>query len=244
MENKNSNIKKRIKTKLPPFLSQEEIKKLLGSISLSVTGIRNRAIVSTMSYAGLRVSEVVNLKVKDVNIKESWIHVKDGKTGDRDVPITSDLVSYLIIWEKVKPIHAKFYFVNVKGESKGKKVSRKNIEKFIRLLGKKVLSKRVYPHMLRHSFATHMLKRNNINSFDLQYLLGHKSISSTQIYTHIEPEALKKKILEEKKEVSEKVVSEESVNIKLIEIVKKQQEELIKMKETIKDLQEKLNKLN
>ncbi|MBU2597849.1 MAG: hypothetical protein KKC53_01520, partial [Actinobacteria bacterium] len=66
----------------------------------------------------------------------------------------------------------------------------------------------------------------------------------TQIYTHVEPEALKKKILEEKKEVSEKVVSEESVNIKLIEIVKKQQEELIRMKETIKDLQEKLNKLN
>ncbi len=239
-----NNTKKRIKTKFPPFLSEDEIKNLLSSISLSTTGIRNRAIISTMAYAGLRVSEVVNLKVKDVDIKEPWIHVKDGKSGDRDVPIPPDLVSYLITWEKVKPIRAKFYFVNVKGESKGKKVSRKNIEKFIRLLGKKVLSKRVYPHMLRHSFATHMLKRNNINSFDLQYLLGHKSITSTQIYTHIEPEALKKKILEEKKEVSGKVVSEESVNIKLIEIVKKQQEELIKMKETIKDLQEKLNKLN
>ena len=239
-----NNTKKRIKTKFPPFLSEDEIKNLLSSISLSTTGIRNRAIISTMAYAGLRVGEAVNLKVKDVDIKESWIHVKDGKTGDRDVPIPPDLVSYLITWEKVKPIRAKFYFVNIKGESKGKKTSRKNIEKFIRLLGKKVLSKRVYPHMLRHSFATHMLKRNNINSLDLQYLLGHKSISSTQIYTHIEPEALKKKILEEKKEVSEKVVSEESVNIKLIEIVKKQQEELIRMKETIKDLQEKLNESN
>lgn len=187
-------IKKRSKTKIPKVLSLEEIEKLISLPSPKApTGIRNKAIISTFAYAGLRAMELVNLKVSDIDLKESWIHIKGGKTGDRDVPISPKLEPYLIAWNNIRPKHSRSYFCTLKG----KRLQDRYIREMIRRLGEKIDLK-VYPHKLRHSFATITLKRPDINTRELQELLGHKTLSSTQIYTHIEPKELHKKLREDK----------------------------------------------
>ncbi|MBA7626826.1 Tyrosine recombinase XerC [subsurface metagenome] len=187
-------IKKRSKTKIPKVLSQSEIQKLISLPSPKAhTGIRNKAIIGTFAYAGIRAMELVNLKVSDIDLKESWIHIKKGKTGDRDVPITLQLEPYLIAWNSLRPKHSRYFFTTLKG----KRLSDRYIREMIRRLGERINLK-VYPHKLRHSFATHTLKRPDINTRELQELLGHKALSSTQVYTHIEPKELHKKLREDK----------------------------------------------
>ncbi|GAG61623.1 unnamed protein product [marine sediment metagenome] len=187
-------IKKRSKTKIPKVLSLEEIEKLISLPSPKApTGIRNKAIISTFAYAGLRAMELVNLKVSDIGLKEGWIHIKGGKTGDRDIPISPKLEPYLISWNNIRPKHIRYFFTTLKG----KRLQDRYIREMIRRLGEKIDLK-VYPHKLRHSFATHTLKRDDINTRELQALLGHKALSSTQVYTHIEPKELHKKLREDK----------------------------------------------
>lgn len=187
-------VKKRTKTKIPKVLSESEIQKLISLPSPKApTGVRNKAIISTFAYAGLRAMELVNLKVKDVDLVKNWIYVIEGKTGDRDVPITPQLEPYLMAWNSLKPKHSRFFFTTLKG----KRLSDRYIREMIRRLGERINLK-VFPHKLRHSFATHTLKRPDINTRELQDLLGHKSLSSTQIYTHIEPKELHKKLREDK----------------------------------------------
>ena len=187
-------IKKRSKTKIPKVLSQSEIQKLISLPSPKAhTGIRNKAIIGTFAYAGIRAMELVSLKVSDIDLKESWIHIKKGKTGDRDVPITLQLEPYLIAWNSLRPKHSRYFFTTLKG----KRLSDRYIREMIRRLGEKIDIK-VYPHKLRHSFATHTLKRGDISIRELQILLGHKALSSTQVYTHIEPKELHKKLREDK----------------------------------------------
>jgi len=187
-------FKKRTKTKIPKVLSQSEIEKLISLPSPKApTGVRNKAIISTFAYAGLRAMELVNLKVKDVDLVKNWIYVIGGKTGDRDIPITPQLEPYLMAWSNIRPKHSRFFFTTLKG----KRLQDRYIREMIRRLGEKIAIK-VYPHKLRHSFATHTLQREDINTRELQELLGHKSLSSTQVYTHIEPKELHKKLREDK----------------------------------------------
>lgn len=187
-------IKKRTKTKIPKVLSPSEIEKLISLPSPKAhTGVRNKAIISTFAYAGLRAMELVNLKVKDVDLVKNWIYVIGGKTGDRDIPITPQLEPYLMAWSNIRPKHSRFFFTTLKG----KRLQDRYIREMIRRLGEKIAIK-VYPHKLRHSFATHTLQREDINTRELQELLGHKSLSSTQVYTHIEPKELHKKLREDK----------------------------------------------
>jgi len=189
-------FKKRTKTKIPKVLSQSEIEKLISLPSPKApTGVRNKAIIGTFAYAGLRAMELVNLKVKDVDLVKSWIYVIGGKTGDRDIPITPQLEPYLIAWNSIRPKHSRFFFTTLKG----KRLQDRYVREFIRRLGEK-LDLKVYPHKLRHSFATHTLKRDDINTRELQELLGHKSLSSTQVYTHIEPKELHTKLRSEKED--------------------------------------------
>ena len=187
-------IKKRTKTKIPKVLSPTEIESLISLPSPKApTGIRNKAIIGTFAYAGLRAMELVNLKVKDVNLIKNWIYVIGGKTGDRDVPITHQLEPYLMAWNSIRPKHSRYFFTTLKG----KRLSDRYIREMIRRLGEKIDIK-VYPHKLRHSFATHTLKRGDISIRELQILLGHKALKSTQIYTHIEPQELHTKLREDK----------------------------------------------
>ncbi len=192
--------KKRIKPTLPKILSEKEIEKLISIPSASTkTGIRNKAIISTFAFAGLRAMELISLKVKDIDLKEGWIHIKGGKTGDRDIPISPKLEPYLMAYNKLRPLHSRYFFTT----HKGKRISDRYLRTAIKRYGKRIGLDFIHPHTLRHSFATHTLKRNDINTPDLQYLLGHKALSSTQVYTHVEPSDLHKK-LRRKKDLEQK----------------------------------------
>jgi len=191
-------IKKRNKTKIPKVLSEEDIEKLISKPSAKApTGVRNKAIIGTLAYAGLRTMELVSLKVSDVDLKEKWIHIKGGKTGDRDIPISPKLEPYLIAWNSIRPKHSRHFFTTLKGKRIQDRYIRDMVKREAVAVG---LGSWIHPHALRHSFATHTLKREDINTPELQYLLGHKYLSSTQIYTHIEPRDLHKKLREDKEE--------------------------------------------
>jgi site-specific recombinase XerD len=218
-------IKKRNKTKIPKVLSEEDIEKLISQPSTKApTGIRNKAIIGTLAYAGLRAMELINLKVSDVDLKESWIHIKDGKTGDRDIPISPKLEPYLIAWNNIRPKHSRHFFTTPKGKKLQDRYIRAMIKREAIAVG---LGDWIHPHTLRHSFATHTLKRENINTPELQYLLGHKYLSSTQIYTHIEPKDLHKKLREDKEEkknedlknLIEQLIEQQKLTMKVLKAI-------------------------
>jgi len=216
-------IKKRSKTKIPKILSQSEIDKLISLPSPKApTGIRNKAIIGTFAYAGLRAMELVNLKVSDIDLVKSWIHVKGGKTGDRDIPISPKLEPYLIAYNSVRPKHSRYYFCTLKG----KILQDRYVREMVRRLGKKI-GIRSYPHLLRHSFATITLKRDDINTRDLQYLLGHKALSSTQVYTHVEPKELHTKLRENREQ------KKKDLNILFEKFMDQQRELTLQIKEII-----------
>ena len=218
-------IKKRNKTKIPKVLSEKDIEKLISKPSAKApTGVRNKAIIGTLAYAGLRAMELVNLKVSDINLKESWIHIKGGKTGDRDIPISPKLEPYLIAWNSIRPKHSRHFFTTLKGKRIQDRYIRDMVKREAVAVG---LGSWVHPHALRHSFATHTLKREDINTPELQYLLGHKYLSSTQIYTHIEPKDLHKKLREDKEEkkdedlknLIDQLIEQQKLTMKVLEAI-------------------------
>ena len=218
-------IKKRNKTKIPKVLSEEDIEKLISKPSAKApTGVRNKAIIGTLAYAGLRAMELVNLRVSDINLKESWIHIKGGKTGDRDIPISPKLEPYLIAWNNIRPKHSRRFFTTLKGKRIQDRYIRDMVKREAVAVG---LGSWIHPHALRHSFATHTLKREDINTPELQYLLGHKYLSSTQIYTHIEPKDLHKKLREDKekkkdedlKNLIDQLIEQQKLTMKVLGVI-------------------------
>lgn len=194
-------IKQRKKVRIPKVLSEKDIEKLISIPSVkSKTGIRNKAVIGTLAYAGLRVGELINLRVKDIDFKEGWLHIKRGKTGDRDIPISPTLEPYLMAWNNIKPKHSRYFF----STHKGKRIFSAYIRTMIkRYAVKSGLGNWIHPHTLRHSFATSMLARNDINIDNLKNLLGHSHLSSTEVYLHTLPKDLHKKI-RGKKDIEEK----------------------------------------
>lgn len=181
---------KRKKVKIPKVLSDEQIKQLLSSVKpTSFIRIRNRAVISTFLFSGLRAGELINLKVSDIDIKEGWIRIRKGKSGQRDVPIDLKLEPYLTAWDTKRPKHSRFYFTSYKG----KKLFTSYIRKMVKDYGKKA-GLDIHPHLLRHTYATQMLARDDINIDNLKTLLGHKALSSTEVYLHTLPKDLHKKI--------------------------------------------------
>jgi len=194
-------VKKRVKTKIPKVLNSEQVEKLLSSVKpTSFTRIRNRAIISTFVFSGVRVGELINFKVSDIDIKEGWIRVRRGKSGQRDVPIPLKLEPYLTAWDSLRPLHSRFYFTS----HKGKQLFTSYIRKMVKDYGKKAgLDTDLHPHLLRHTYATKMLARTDINIDNLKTLLGHKLLSSTEVYLHTLPQDLHKKI-RGKKDIKQK----------------------------------------
>ena len=183
---------KRKKVRIPKVLNDKQVKLLLSSIKpTSFMKVRNRGIIALFLFSGLRAGELINLKVSDVDIKEGWIRVRKGKSGQRDIPIPLKLEPYLTAWDSKRPKHSKFYFTSYKG----KKLFTSYIRLMVKEYGKKAgLNIDLHPHLLRHTYATEMLKRNDINIDNLKSLLGHKLISSTEVYLHTLPQDLHKKI--------------------------------------------------
>jgi len=170
--------------KLPTTLSKEEIKKLLSEIKNE----KSKLIASLMYACGLRVSELTNLKISDLNFPEMTGTIKQSKGNkDRIFNIPEFLVEDLKeIVEQQKKLDQEYLFSGRNG-----KISIRNVQKIISSAAKRAGLQNVHCHTLRHSFATHLLE-NNIDIRKIQELLGHSDLSTTQIYTHVSKQELKK----------------------------------------------------
>ncbi len=174
--------------RLPSFLYPEEMVKLLNSVNLKLkNGPRDLAILELIYASGMRVGEVAKLKLDDVDLENSEILVHGKGDKERVVLIGSHAVSSIRKYLEGRKSKENTLFLG----RMGTKLTSRSIERMIRKYAKKAgLAKRVTPHTLRHSFATHLLDRGADLKI-VQELLGHSSLSTTQIYTHLTKEKLK-----------------------------------------------------
>lgn len=185
--------------KLPEVLSVEEIEALIDAVDLDKNeGCRNRAILETLYSCGLRVSELINLKFADLYFDEGFIRVLGKGNKQRLVPVSeqvrAEMESYQSIMRSnldIKPGHEAFVFLN----RRGAKLTREMIFTIIKQLADKIdLRKNISPHTFRHSFATHLIE-GGANLRAIQEMLGHESITTTEIYTHLDQRFLRDAIL-------------------------------------------------
>ena len=181
---------------LPDVLSFDEIEKIISCIDLSKPeGGRNKAILETMYSCGLRVSELVNLKISQLYLDVGFIRVLGKGDKERLVPIGSSAIKYINIYKNTIRVHITptkgnedILFLNYRGS----KLSRVMIFYIIKdLAGKAEIKKTVSPHTFRHSFATHLVE-GGADLRAVQEMLGHASIITTEIYTHLDREFLRK----------------------------------------------------
>ena len=182
--------------KLPHFLSGREIGKLLlAPLKEDPMGLRDRAILETLYSAGLRVSELVGMNYEDIDLDEGYVRVRGKGRKERLAPLGSHAIRAIKRWRsartrlkfKRKPDASAVFLNKFGGRLTTRSVGRM-LEKYLKLTG---LDQRTSPHTLRHSFATHLLERGaDIRS--VQELLGHKSLVTTQIYTHLSTSGLRK----------------------------------------------------
>ena len=188
----------RIGRKLPDTLAIEDIDKLSNAVDLSKPeGERNRAIIETLYGCGLRVSELTTLKLSDLFFEEGFIKVTGKGNKERFVPIGPLTQKYITIYRKEVRIHMNIQpsfedtlFLN----RRGKQLTRAMIFTIVKRLAEKIsLNKNISPHTFRHSFATHLLE-NGADLSAIQLMLGHESITTTEIYMHVDRSHLAKVI--------------------------------------------------
>ncbi|GLB50593.1 site-specific tyrosine recombinase XerD [Neptunitalea lumnitzerae] len=180
--------------KLPDVLSIEEIDMLIAAIDLSSPeGQRNKAILETLYGCGLRVSELITLKISDLFFDEGFIKVTGKGNKDRFVPIANTTMKYINIYVQEIRCHLNIdpqFSDNVFLNRRGKQLTRAMIFTIIKQLSEKIgLQKKISPHTFRHSFATHLLQ-NGANLIAIQQMLGHSSITTTEIYMHLDRQHL------------------------------------------------------
>ena len=184
---------------LPEVLSIDEIDNLIEAIDLSKDeGQRNRTILETLYSCGLRVSELCNLKLSDLYLTEGFIKVEGKGSKQRLVPISPRAIRELQLYfidrnlTTIKPGYEDFVFIS----KRGKNISRIMVFHFIKELAEAIgLQKKISPHTFRHSFATHLLE-GGANLRAIQSMLGHESIGTTEIYTHMDTHRLRSEIIE------------------------------------------------
>ena len=186
----------KIGVKLPDTLSEQEINSLISAIDLSkAEGERNRAMLETMYSCGLRVSELIHLKISDLFFDEGFIKIVGKGNKERFVPIHFSAQKYIILYMNeirtqltIKKGFEDTLFLNRRGKS----LSRQMIFMILKALAIKInLNKKISPHTFRHSFATHLLK-NGADLRAIQQMLGHESITTTEVYVHLDTSYLKK----------------------------------------------------
>ncbi len=186
--------------KLPDVLTLQNIEKILESIDLSTyEGTRNRAILETLYSCGLRVSELTNLSIQNLFLDIGFIKVLGKGSKERLVPIGKPAIKFITIYineyrnsMKIKEGNEGFLFLN----RYGKKLTRNMIFIIVKDLSKKIeLNKTISPHTFRHSFATHMIE-GGADLRAVQEMLGHESITTTEIYTHLNRDYLKQVVKE------------------------------------------------
>ena len=173
--------------KLPNYLSIEEVDKLLSVPDINTfKGLRDKTMLEIMYSCGLRVSELISLKKKDINIKNCFIRIIGKGNKERIVPIGEIALEYLnkyfeLLSYNSKINNSKYVFIN----KNGLPLTRQYFFKIIKYYSIKAnINKNISPHTLRHSFATHLLE-NGAPLIAVKNLLGHESINTTQIYTHV-----------------------------------------------------------
>ena len=177
----------KIGIKLPNYLSIEEVDKLLSAPDINTfKGLRDKTMLEIMYSCGLRVSELISLKKKDINIKNSFIRIIGKGNKERIIPIGEIALEYLnkyfeLLSYNSKLNNSKNVFIN----KNGLPLTRQYFFKIIKYYSIKAnINKNISPHTLRHSFATHLLE-NGAPLIAVKNLLGHESINTTQIYTHV-----------------------------------------------------------
>ena len=186
--------------KLPEVLTVEEIDRIIATVDRSkAEGQRNRAILETLYSCGLRVSELVNLKLSDLYFDEGFIKVEGKGNKQRLIPISPRAINEIKLYFtdrnqiEVKSGHEDFVFISLR---RGKRLSRIMIFHMIKELAQQAgITKNISPHTFRHSFATHLLE-GGANLRAIQCMLGHESIATTEIYTHIDRNVLRSEIIE------------------------------------------------
>lgn len=182
--------------KLPRFLEYAEIKRLLETPPMdSWLGARDRAILETLYSTGIRVSELVGLNMDDIDFLSEVIHIRGKGKKERIAPISSSALQaiqhYMEFRNKRCQNNSQFdtrvLFVNKHGQRLSTRSVRRKMDKYLKMAG---LDPNISPHTLRHSFATHMLN-NGADLRSVQELLGHQSLSTTQVYTHLTTKRLK-----------------------------------------------------
>ena len=184
---------------LPEILSLEEIDLLIESIDLSTNeGQRNRTILETLYSCGLRVSELCNLKLSDLYLEEGFIKVEGKGSKQRLIPISPRAIRELHLYFidrnqiSIKKDYEDYVFIS----KRGKNISRIMVFHIIKTLAEAIgMKKTISPHTFRHSFATHLLE-GGANLRAIQCMLGHESIGTTEIYTHIDKNRLRSEIIE------------------------------------------------
>ncbi len=186
--------------KLPEVLSVEEIDFLISKIDLSKPeGHRNKAIIETLYSCGLRVSELVNLKISDLHFKEGFIMVTGKGSKQRIIPVGEKAISEINFYKEhyrnrldIEPEFSDILFLN----RRGKQITRVMIFTIVKKLAQIAeLKKNISPHTFRHSFATHLVE-GGADLRAVQEMLGHESIITTEIYTHISREFLRQVVKE------------------------------------------------
>ncbi len=188
----------KLSKKLPDTLSFDEIEQLIGALDLSKDeNVRNKAMLETLYSSGLRVSELINLKISHVYFDIEFIRVIGKGNKERLVPIGSDALKHIQIYmEHVRnklpqyPKYSDMLFLNKRGTP----ISRVMVFIVIKNLAEKInLNKNISPHTFRHSFATHLIE-GGADLRAVQQMLGHSSITTTEIYTHLDQQYLKESL--------------------------------------------------
>lgn len=185
----------KLSRKLPDTLSYDEIMKLIAAIDLSTPeGTRNKAMLETLYSCGLRVTELIELRISNLHFDVEFIRVIGKGDKERLIPIGDDAIKYINIYrdtvrrqQVIKPGQEDILFLN----RRGTQLTRVMVFTIIKDLAKKAnIRKKISPHTFRHSFATHMIERG-ADLRAVQQMLGHESITTTEIYTHLDREFLR-----------------------------------------------------
>lgn len=173
--------------KLPHYLHIEQMGKLLQAPDCSSPlGVRDQVILELLYGSGLRVSELAGLNLQDIDLEQLFVRIRGKGKKERIVPLTQIAVDTIKAYLRMRPDHEEALLLNYQGSRLSTRSIRRILDKLAKEAG---LTQHVHPHMLRHSFATHLLD-GGADLRSVQELLGHSKLSSTQIYTHLTRERL------------------------------------------------------
>lgn len=190
-------ITPRLDKTLPTILEDNEIRKMIASIDVSTfIGYRNRLIIELLYATGLRVSEMVNLKIEDINFKEEFLDIIGKGNKERYVPIAhrvlQDMKLYLTDYREQQKINPKYRDYIFLSQKRGTKLTRQYINKMLNQVALQAgIDKKIHPHILRHSFATQLL-RGGANILAIKEMMGHATIKSTEVYINLNTKDLRK----------------------------------------------------